>query len=76
MEVFADPYYDSVWKTFKTTLIFHRLSAAGVWETSKPYQDEFKNVLAEYVNGTYNDKTVEKHLNAAADRVNEARREK
>jgi multiple sugar transport system substrate-binding protein len=80
VEVFADPYYDSgVWKTFKTTLEYSTAyPPLGVWgDIETITQDEFKNVLAEYVNGTYNDKTVEKHLNAAADRVNEAlKREK
>ena len=31
-------------------------------------------MLSEYVNGTYNDNTVKKHLDAAADRINEVLR--
>ena len=34
-------------------------------------KQEFVNVLSEYVDGTYNDNTVKKHLDAAADRVND-----
>lgn len=80
VEVFKDPYYETgVWKTFKTTLEYATAyPPLATWgDIENIVQQEFKNILAEYVNGNYNDKTVEKHLNAAADRVNDVlKREK
>lgn len=75
VEVFSDSYYNSgVWKTFKTTLEYSTAyPPVATWgDIENIVQQEFKNVLAEYVNGTYNQNTAKKHLNAAADRVNEA----
>lgn len=74
VEVFEDPYYNSgVWKNFKTTLEYSTAyPPLATWgDIENIVQQEFKNILAEYVNGTYTESTVEKHLNAAADRVND-----
>ncbi len=74
VEAFADPYYDSgVWKTFKTTLEYSTAyPPLATWgDIENIVKQEFVNVLSEYVDGTYNDNTVKKHLDAAADRVND-----
>lgn len=73
-EVFADPYYETgVWKTFKNTLSYAVAypPLANWGDVENIVKQEFVNVLSEYVNGTYNDNTVKKHLDAAAERINE-----
>lgn len=75
VEAFDDPYYDKgVWKTFKTTLgyatAYPPLAVWGDIETA--IVSEFRNILTQYVNGKYDDNSVAKGLNAAAERVNAA----
>lgn len=80
VEAFDDPYYETgVWKTFKTALGYATAyPTLATWgDIENIVKQEFVNVLSEYVNGTYNDNTVKKHLDAAADRINEVlKREK
>lgn len=75
LEAFDDPYYNSgIWKTFKTTLGYATAyPALGVWgDIESAIQTEFRNILTHYVNGTYDESTVKKGLDAAAAKVNEA----
>jgi len=75
VKAFKDPYYQSGdFKVFKDTLSYATayppLGCWGSIETA--IVDEFKNVLADYVNGKYNDSTAQTYLDKAAKKVNAA----
>lgn len=75
VDAYNDPYYSSgIWKTFKTTLDYATAySPLGVWgDIENAIVAEFKNILTTYVNGDYNNDTVKKALDAAAEKVNAA----
>lgn len=72
---FNDPYYNTgVWKVFKTTLGYATAYAPlATWgDIENAIVQEFRNVLADYVNNKYTDSTVQTYLNRAAERVSEA----
>lgn len=75
LESYTDPYYSTgVWKTFNTTLSYATAyPPLGVWgDIENAFVQEIKNILADYVNGKYNDRTIPTYLNRAAERVNVA----
>ncbi len=75
IEAYNDPYYESgVWKTFKETLSYATAyPPLGVWgDIENAIVQEFKNVLADYVNGDYTEDTVKTYLDRAAKKVNAA----
>jgi len=75
IEAFDDPFYDKgVWKTFKKVLSYATAyPPLGVWgDIENSVVQDFKNVLADYVNGTYTDASAQQYLNAAASKVNAA----
>lgn len=75
VKAFNDPYYSTgVWKTFKTTLGYATAyPSLGVWgDVENAFVQEIKNVLADFVNGKYTEKTIKTYLDRAAERVNTA----
>jgi multiple sugar transport system substrate-binding protein len=75
VNAFNDPYYTAGdFKVFKDTLSYATAyPPLGVWGSIETaVVDEFKNVLADYVNGKYNDNTAKTYLDKAAERVNAA----
>ena len=77
-KAFSDPYYqEGAFKVFKETLGYATAyPPLGVWGSIEAaVVDEFKNVLADYVNGQYTDDTVQKYLDKAAEKVDAALKE-
>ncbi len=75
INAYNDPYYSQGdYKAFKTALSYATAyPPLGVWGSiEQAIVDEFKNVLADYVNGKYNDDTVKNYLDKAAERVDAA----
>ena len=75
VKAFEDPYYTKGdFKVFKDTLSYATAyPPLGVWGSiESSIVDEFKNVLADYVNGKYTEDTAQTYLDKAADKVNAA----